>query len=198
MLLPCGISLFSGVEFVCCPKHFKGNFPFPCVLTYKLLSVPESVKPKKPVELAILKKEQDVFSEALDDSDDDSDEDDSNDDLDDVADDTELSDDPSIDDEDDDEEDDDGRQLPNHLRVQSLREFFLDYDDSDWDTTSQSTTLGMKVPTTSATTTTTTTSTTTTEKPTTEATPDPYFTHFDPRNEHNSYKEAQVRTVWTA
>ncbi|XP_048521572.1 amyloid-beta-like protein isoform X4 [Dendroctonus ponderosae] len=158
MLLPCGISLFSGVEFVCCPKHFK-----------------ESVKPKKPVELAILKKEQDVFSEALDDSDDDSDEDDSNDDLEDVADDTELSDEPSIDDEDDDEEDDD------------------DYDDSDWDTTSQSTTIGMKVPTTSATTTTTTTSTTTTEKPTTEATPDPYFTHFDPRNEHNSYKEAQER-----
>lgn len=26
MLLPCGISLFSGVEFVCCPKHFKGMF----------------------------------------------------------------------------------------------------------------------------------------------------------------------------
>lgn len=26
MLLPCGISLFSGVEFVCCPKHFKGEF----------------------------------------------------------------------------------------------------------------------------------------------------------------------------
>lgn len=25
MLLPCGISLFSGVEFVCCPKHFKGE-----------------------------------------------------------------------------------------------------------------------------------------------------------------------------
>ncbi|KAI5643324.1 e2 domain of amyloid precursor protein domain-containing protein [Phthorimaea operculella] len=25
MLLPCGISLFSGVEFVCCPKHFKEN-----------------------------------------------------------------------------------------------------------------------------------------------------------------------------
>lgn len=28
MLLPCGISLFSGVEFVCCPKHFKGEFHF--------------------------------------------------------------------------------------------------------------------------------------------------------------------------
>uniref|UniRef100_A0A182PDY8 E1 domain-containing protein n=1 Tax=Anopheles epiroticus TaxID=199890 RepID=A0A182PDY8_9DIPT len=26
MLLPCGISLFSGVEFVCCPKHFKGRW----------------------------------------------------------------------------------------------------------------------------------------------------------------------------
>ena len=26
MLLPCGISLFSGVEFVCCPKHFKGKW----------------------------------------------------------------------------------------------------------------------------------------------------------------------------
>lgn len=26
MLLPCGISLFSGVEFVCCPKHFKGEW----------------------------------------------------------------------------------------------------------------------------------------------------------------------------
>lgn len=26
MLLPCGISLFSGVEFVCCPKHFKGQY----------------------------------------------------------------------------------------------------------------------------------------------------------------------------
>lgn len=24
MLLPCGISLFSGVEFVCCPKHAAG------------------------------------------------------------------------------------------------------------------------------------------------------------------------------
>lgn len=41
--------------------------------------------------------------------------------------------------------------------------------------------------------TTTTTTTTTTERPSTEATPDPYFTHFDPRNEHQSYKDAQER-----
>lgn len=157
MLLPCGISLFSGVEFVCCPKHFK-----------------ESVKPKKPVDLTILKKEQDIFAEGTDDGDDDSDEDDDNDDLDDLIDDTELADEPSIDDEDDDDEDDD------------------DYDDADWDTTPQSTTSGIKAtPTTTSTTTTTTT--TTTERPSTEATPDPYFTHFDPRNEHQSYKDAQER-----
>ncbi|GLH10604.1 Uncharacterized protein GBIM_15532, partial [Gryllus bimaculatus] len=41
MLLPCGISLFSGVEFVCCPKHFKDN-----------------LKPKKPVDLASLQKKE--------------------------------------------------------------------------------------------------------------------------------------------
>lgn len=33
MLLPCGISLFSGVEFVCCPKHFKG-IPFLCETSF--------------------------------------------------------------------------------------------------------------------------------------------------------------------
>lgn len=69
---------------------------------------------------------------------------------------------------------------------------FSDYDDTDWDTTPQSTTSGVKSATPTSTSTTTTT-TTTTEKPTTEATPDPYFTHFDPRNEHQSYKEAQER-----
>ncbi|CAG9762941.1 unnamed protein product [Ceutorhynchus assimilis] len=154
MLLPCGISLFSGVEFVCCPKHFK-----------------ENVKPKKPIDLTILKKEQDVFSDTIDEGDDESDEDDENDDLDDLVDDTELSDEPTIDDDEEDDEDDD------------------DYDDTDWDTTPQSTTTGFKL----STSTTTSSTTTTTEKPTTEATPDPYFTHFDPRNEHQSYKEAQER-----
>ncbi|KAJ8949479.1 hypothetical protein NQ318_005946 [Aromia moschata] len=152
MLLPCGISLFSGVEFVCCPKFFKDN-----------------MKPKKPVDLAILKKEQEVF-DSIDDDDDDSDEDDDKDDLDDLGDDTELSDDPNIDEDDDDEDDD-------------------DYDDIDWDTTPSSTTTVYK-PTVSST---TTPSTTTTTKSTTVATPDPYFTHFDPRNEHESYKEAQER-----
>lgn len=72
-------------------------------------SFAENVKPKKPIDLTILKKEQDVFSDTLDEADDDSDEEDENDDLDDLVDDTELSDDPSIDDEDDDDEDDDGK-----------------------------------------------------------------------------------------
>lgn len=31
MLLPCGISLFSGVEFVCCPKHFKSEYSNICI-----------------------------------------------------------------------------------------------------------------------------------------------------------------------
>ncbi|CAH1970443.1 unnamed protein product, partial [Acanthoscelides obtectus] len=158
MLLPCGISLFSGVEFVCCPKHFKDN-----------------MKSKKPVDLTILKKEHDAFDtvdDAMDD-DDDSDEDDADDlgsdkdDLDDLSDDTELSDDPRID---DDEEDED------------------DYDDDDnWDTTPGSTTGAFRSSTSAPST------STTTVKSTTVPTPDPYFTHFDPRNEHDSYKAAQER-----
>nr|CAI5867932.1 unnamed protein product [Callosobruchus analis] len=160
MLLPCGISLFSGVEFVCCPKHFKDN-----------------MKSKKTVDLTILKKEHDAFDtvdDAMDDDDDDdSDEDDGDDvgsdkdDLDDLSDDTELADDPRID---DDEEDED------------------DYDDDDnWDTTPGSTTGAYKSSTSAPFT------STTTARSTTVPTPDPYFTHFDPRNEHDSYKAAQER-----
>ncbi|XP_065158410.1 amyloid-beta-like protein isoform X2 [Atheta coriaria] len=150
MLLPCGISLFSGVEFVCCPKHFKDN-----------------MKPvKKPIDLAILKNDQDLLD--ADDDSMDSDEDDDKDDLDDLGDDTELADDPNVDDLDD--EDDD------------------EYDDSDqdWDVTPSSTTSTPK-PTPPP------PSTTTTPSTTSMPTPDPYFTHFDPRNEHQSYKEAQER-----
>ncbi|XP_022912595.1 amyloid-beta-like protein [Onthophagus taurus] len=148
MLLPCGISLFSGVEFVCCPKHFKDN-----------------LKPKKPVDLTLLKSDAEIMD--TEDDDDSSDEEDDKDDLDDLADETELSDAPNPEDE---EEDDD------------------DYDDEDedWDTTSTSTAATVK-PTPAPTT------TTTTMKTTSVPTPDPYFTHFDPRNEHQSYKEAQER-----
>lgn len=137
----------------------------------------DNLKPKKPVDLSILKKEQEVFDNIDDDDDDeDSDEEDEKDDLDDLGDNTELSDDPNAEDDDDDEDDD------------------IYDDDIDWDTTPSSTTSLYK-----QTSPTTTTTTTTTTARTTVATPDPYFTHFDPRNEHESYKEAQVmfrQFVW--
>lgn len=43
MLLPCGISLFSGVEFVCCPKHFKGECDIRFFYYYCRLSEPVTV-----------------------------------------------------------------------------------------------------------------------------------------------------------
>lgn len=125
----------------------------------------ENVKPKKPIDLAILKTDQ---QDLLDDDaslDSDEDDEDDKDDLDDLGDDTELADDPNTE---DDEEDED------------------DYDEGDdWDTTPSSTTYVPKLST-------TTSAPTTTAKNTPLPTPDPYFTHFDPRNEHQSYKEAQV------
>ncbi|KAL3265430.1 hypothetical protein HHI36_009634, partial [Cryptolaemus montrouzieri] len=151
MLLPCGISLFSGVEFVCCPKHFVDN-----------------IKSKDSVDISILKKESDIIDNMDDDDDSDELDEEDKDDMNDLADDTDLSDNATgQDDEDDDEEDLD------------------EYDDGDWDSLS-STTAKAKSTTTSSTTTTTTATTPV-------SAPDPYFTHFDPRNEHQSYKEAQKR-----
>ncbi|KRT85318.1 hypothetical protein AMK59_2419 [Oryctes borbonicus] len=149
MLLPCGISLFTGVEFVCCPKHFKTN-----------------VKPKKPIDLAIIKNDQDLL-DVDDDDEDSSDEDEDKDDLDDLADDTELSD-AQVNDNEDDEYDD-------------------DYKESDEDFGIPSSTTAPPKPSS------TMSSTSTTTEATTAPTPDPYFTHFDPRNEHQNYKEALER-----
>lgn len=146
MLLPCGISLFSGVEFVCCPKHFVDN-----------------TKAKDAVNLSLLKKETDVLDDAIDDDSDELEDEDEKDDIADLADDTELAD-PTLSDDDDEDID--------------------DYDETDWDAMNPSSS-------TSKSTTTSTTTTTTTSAPV--SAPDPYFTHFDPRNEHQSYKEAQKR-----
>lgn len=155
---------------------FKINFTY---LSFNKLNIhsnalfADNLKPKKPVDLSVLKKEQEVFDNIDDDDDEeDSDEEEDKDDLDDLADDTELSDDPNAEDDDDDEDDD------------------IYDDDIDWDTTPSSTTTLYK-----QTSPTTTTTTTTTTQRTTVATPDPYFTHFDPRNEHDSYKEAQVTII---
>merc|ERR1712226_1562496 len=59
-----------------------------------------------------------------------------------------------------------------------------DYDDEEDDKEE-----AMKETTTASTTTITTTTTTTTTRPTA----DPYFTHYDPRDEHDAYKEAERR-----
>lgn len=41
MLLPCGISLFSGVEFVCCPRHsFKDTLKTPTLGKDSLDNIP--------------------------------------------------------------------------------------------------------------------------------------------------------------
>ncbi|KAL1138515.1 hypothetical protein AAG570_008578 [Ranatra chinensis] len=123
MLLPCGISLFSGVEFVCCPA-----------------------KDKTPMKKAILPALPMGGSEVFDN-------------IDEPEDDIDADDDDDVDDDDDDDDAD------------------PDYDGYDEGSSA-------------------TTSATTTQppRPTTGLpTPDPYFTNFDPRNEHQAYKEAQQR-----
>ncbi|KAF7992272.1 hypothetical protein HCN44_001597 [Aphidius gifuensis] len=162
MLLPCGISLFSGVEFVCCPKHLK-----------------ENVKPKKPIDLPIPKNIDDDVDETEDDIDDE-------DDLD------------ADSDSDSDADDDSDGDLEDVLSDQAYEdesdEAYLD----DYDTT----TAGNKVSTSLSTsekskqesTVMPVTSTSSSQQsPQPQGTPDPYLTHFDPRSEHQSYKQAQMR-----
>ncbi|KAK0097869.1 hypothetical protein PV326_013165 [Microctonus aethiopoides] len=166
MLLPCGISLFSGVEFVCCPKHLKDN-----------------VKPKKPIDLPIPKS----ADEDLDDEDDDLDDED------------DLDGDDDNDSENDNDDDDSEGDLEDVLSDQAYEdesdEAYLD----DYDTT----TAGNK-PSTDASTTEKNKqdvtamppvpiSTSTQQPSQPQGTPDPYLTHFDPRSEHQSYKQAQMR-----
>lgn len=63
-----------------------------------------------------------------------------------------------------------------------------DDDDDDYDNYDDNTLSA------SSSTSTTTSTTTVPPRPTTGLpTPDPYFTHFDPRQEHRAYKEAQQR-----
>lgn len=163
MLLPCGISLFSGVEFVCCPKHFK---------------VPMKVK---KTDLPVLPQESEVLP-ALDDTDaDNSEDDDDEDDIDDDEDEDMLGDEPieSDDDEYDSEEDIDAEKEP-------------DFGSAAWDSFSTPMPLFSKDKKDTYTTTASSTTEKQTEIPTTPITaiptPDPYFTHFDPRYEHQSFK----------
>ncbi|XP_045536834.1 amyloid-beta-like protein isoform X2 [Papilio machaon] len=173
MLLPCGISLFSGVEFVCCPKHFKEN-----VKMHKPMDVGVPVSPGGEEMLAASAAMDERDDELLDDEDAGLTDDDddtlnlSDDDDDDDADDGEFDMDEDEDTDlsrDDDAEDDD----------------YTDGDENAWPRPETS-----SPPSTTSTTTTTTTTSTTAAS---TATSDPYFSHFDPRTEHQSYKDAQQR-----
>ncbi|XP_055607742.1 amyloid-beta-like protein isoform X3 [Uranotaenia lowii] len=170
MLLPCGISLFSGVEFVCCPKHFK--------------AVPMKVK---KTDLPVLPADPEVLPSLDDTEADNSEDDDDEDDIDDDDDEDMMGDEPieSDDDEYDSEEDFDSDKEPDtgsavwdsFSTPQSL--MGKDRKDSSYTTSSSYSTEKM------------------TDIPTTPVTaiptPDPYFTHFDPRYEHQNFKEAQQR-----
>ncbi|XP_050677428.1 amyloid-beta-like protein isoform X3 [Leptidea sinapis] len=167
MLLPCGISLFSGVEFVCCPKHFKEN-----VKIHKPMEVGVPVSPGGEEMLAA--------SAAMDERDDEllDDEDSLGDDDDDTL---NLSDDDDDDDTDDDMDEDEDVDLTRDDDAED--DDYTDADDSAWPRP-ESSSAPSTTPSTTTTSTTTTVST---------ATSDPYFSHFDPRTEHQNYKDAQQR-----
>ncbi|CAG4951057.1 unnamed protein product [Parnassius apollo] len=169
MLLPCGISLFSGVEFVCCPKHFKEN-----VKMHKPMDVGVPVSPGGEEMLAASAAMDERDDDLLDDEDGLADDDDDN---------LNLSDDDDDDDADDDMDEDEDADLSRDDDAED--DDYTDSDDSAWPRPETS-----SAPSTTSTTTTTTTTSTTVAS---TATSDPYFSHFDPRTEHQSYKDAQQR-----
>ncbi|XP_071441365.1 amyloid-beta-like protein isoform X2 [Hetaerina americana] len=210
MLLPCGISLFSGVEFVCCPKHFKDN-----------------MKPHKPLDFSALAGHVDdeKLEEVLDagkvseavggsggtgvsqqngnsqtdsglDADDADDEDEGEDEEEEEEEEEEGEEggDDDGEDEDDDSDDDYG---DDDKKGSSRRRGSLDSpsaSSSKAQTTVQPTTAK---PTPQATTNTAapplSPAASSGDSSVPQPTPDPYFTHFDPRVEHQAFKEAQQR-----
>ncbi|XP_059222951.1 amyloid-beta-like protein isoform X6 [Stomoxys calcitrans] len=190
MLLPCGISLFSGVEFVCCPKHFKTD-----EIRVKKTDLP--VMP--PVEMA------NPISDDLDDiSSDDNDSNYSKDTADDVEDEDDE-DDLLADDEEDEMAADEATATGDDVNAEydsgedNYEEDAVDSYDQQGSSSGakpsnkpnakdeksggsldgaagKSNNGDLPMP------------------PTTgQPTPDPYFTHFDPHYEHQSYKVSQKR-----
>ncbi|XP_059222953.1 amyloid-beta-like protein isoform X9 [Stomoxys calcitrans] len=188
MLLPCGISLFSGVEFVCCPKHFKTD-----EIRVKKTDLP--VMP--PVEMA------NPISDDLDDiSSDDNDSNYSKDTADDVEDEDDE-DDLLADDEEDEMAADEATATGDDVNAEydsgedNYEEDAVDSYDQQGSSSGakpsnkpnakdeksggsldgaagKSNNGDLPMP------------------PTTgQPTPDPYFTHFDPHYEHQSYKRLE-------
>lgn len=167
MLLPCGISLFAGVEFVCCPKHPD-----------------ENLKSKKHYEVPISRS----FDEDLTEDDDDDDDDDDEDDI--AEQDTLIS--SNDDDSDSGTDVDIGMEdiLSDQSEDPNSEEYLEDYDTvtrkistsvSSVEKQNHETTVLLPVSTSIPTT------------PPTQGTRDPYMANFDPRSEHKSYKQAQMR-----
>ncbi|XP_037915266.1 amyloid-beta-like protein isoform X3 [Hermetia illucens] len=159
MLLPCGISLFSGVEFVCCPKHFKAD-----TVRVKKIDLPQILPEAMPSAYDDDSQSVDddatsddiLADEALDNNGDDGDE--------------YYSDESDLDRDSDDSaeirkaEAENAQQMSNNAA-----------DNAVTDLPSAASTPPAK-----------------SESPLMkEATVDPYFTHFDPRLEHQSYKAQQ-------
>ncbi|GAB6024271.1 hypothetical protein CHUAL_008964 [Chamberlinius hualienensis] len=184
MLLPCGIAVFSGVEFVCCPHNKlgkEGGVPVPG----KIESVPSpSLADQQRSSSNMATSENDAAVDFADDDDDKDDDDD--DDVDDVAavttdekDNSDVDIDGDSYEDDSDEEDD---EIDENNKKNQLKE------------------PGVNTPTTTSTATpttiTTTTSTTTKQFTSTEiptATPDYYFSHYNPKMEHDEFKAAEKR-----
>ncbi|CAO1422906.1 unnamed protein product [Diamesa hyperborea] len=208
MLLPCGISLFSGVEFVCCPKHFK--------------AVPMKVK---KTDLPVLPPESEILP-SLDDSEDNLSDDIEDEDIEDE--DEMMADEPleNLEEEEEDEDDYESEEdQPSAIDQDFINDNGNNYNNYNWDPIINTSKIVINkevpltstaAPTTASTTaklpsdfiaiTTTPSSEKATEIPISQPsvnindgagtaipTPDPYFTHFDPRQEHQSYKEAQQR-----
>ncbi|XP_046384471.1 amyloid-beta-like protein [Ischnura elegans] len=217
MLLPCGISLFSGVEFVCCPKHFK-----------------DKMKPQKPLDFSALAGHVDdeKLEEVLDagkvseavggsasqsggasdsglDADDADDEDEEEEDEGEEEEEEEAGDEDEADEEDDMEDDDyadddntdkktaAGASSSNSAR----RRGNLDSQTSKAQTTTPPSTVrpisqataNTAAPALSQASAISQSAASTGDSSMPQPTPDPYFTHFDPRVEHQAFKEAQQR-----
>merc|ERR1711872_144280 len=157
MLLPCGIDVFSGVEFVCCPAKK--------VRKERVTKEEKTLASAWPEELKLKPLDDDLLDEEDDDYyDEDYEEDD---DL--------------YDDEDDDDYYDDEEYYEDEYNDESEKDSLGDIQVAihfPQDESSSSTTS-----------TTTTTTTTTTARPTA----DPYFTHYDPRDEHAAFMQAERR-----
>ncbi|XP_046803531.1 amyloid-beta-like protein isoform X1 [Lucilia cuprina] len=185
MLLPCGISLFSGVEFVCCPKHFKTD-----EIRVKKTDLP--VLPPAEITNPINDDLDDISSE-------DNDSNYSKDTGDDMEDNDDDEDDLLADDEEDEMAADEAAATGDDANAEydSVEDNYEEDTADNYD--QQGSSSGAKP--------------TATKKeeqkslgaeinsksngdlpmpPTTgQPTPDPYFTHFDPHYEHQSYKVSQ-------